>query len=75
MERQQGGVQWWRSSVASGVLGKASLSAYGIKPVELHAGRCRHSRQRVKASGAGQAPDKCGEERFDLSFLLSDSQG
>ena len=28
-----GGVQRWRSSVASGVLGQASLSAYGVKPV------------------------------------------
>jgi len=28
-----GGVQWWYSSVASGVLGQASLSAYGVKSV------------------------------------------
>ena len=28
-----GVVQRWRSSVASGVLGQASLSAYGVKPV------------------------------------------
>jgi hypothetical protein len=28
-----GEVQWSRSSVASGVLGQASLSAYGVKPV------------------------------------------
>jgi hypothetical protein len=30
-----GGVQRWRSSVAWGVLGQASLSAYGVKPVEV----------------------------------------
>jgi hypothetical protein len=28
-----GGVQRWRSSIAWGVLGQASLSAYGVKPV------------------------------------------